>query len=114
MDIDCIFNSLLYCPLLNIINCLSINKCLYSLNNEYLWKLLLKNHFNNRLKRIRHRNYYNTYYNKYKLNAIRNKFYRPVAFDCLLNFVTSATITNFIIHKRQMRGFIHLSIKYKL
>ena len=45
MEIDCIFSSLLYCEINDIVNCLSTNKIIYGMKTQYLWKLLFEREF---------------------------------------------------------------------
>src|SRR5437868_10671190 len=47
MDIDCLFNSLLFSELDNILNSLLINSSIKQLNTEYLWKSLLERDYKN-------------------------------------------------------------------
>lgn len=45
MNTDCIFLSLLYLKLNDIVKCLQVCKLVYYLHSEYLWKQLIPIHY---------------------------------------------------------------------
>jgi len=72
MECDCIFYSLLYLDVSNIIKCLMINKTNSNFNTEYLWKLLCDRDFMDSYNKMD--KYYESQYMVYfHLHKIKNE-----------------------------------------
>src|SRR5439155_15145055 len=67
MNLDTIFNTLNYCSIQEIYNCIAMCKLTNKLNINYLWKILYERDYNINLLE-------NDYYNKYKICVALNNF----------------------------------------
>ena len=73
MDMDCIFNVILYCNKNNLVNCLLLSKLMIVLNTQYLYKLLCKRDYTNK-------------YHKYIDKSWKEKYSLLSIFDNICKF----------------------------
>src|SRR5437868_6042191 len=81
MDIDCIFNSIIFLNLSDVINVFSISKFISKFNNNYFWKLLYQRDYNIQTKSDK------KYHKTYKLCLSLNKFIKNKKIRYDLNYL---------------------------
>lgn len=66
MDIDCIFNSLLFCDIGTVTRCLLMSRFTKSLDTKYFWKILCERYYENKN--------YDKILRKYNIKFSENEF----------------------------------------
>ena len=91
MNVDCVFNSLLYLNINNISNILLTCKYINSINTQYFWKLLCKRNYKLEYNKFTEKTYYDIYKlckqltnltNKLSLNLMPYELYTIEKLDC--------------------------------